>query len=147
MVLSSRKTGCPLGGKDDQRFSFCSHMVLVVKNMHANAGDIRDTGLIPGLGISPGGGHGNPLQYSCLQNPMDSRAWWATVHSVVKSQALLKWLSTHARRGKSSQEWIKSLLLIEQIRKLGFLITAHWPFISWFPGCCVCFATDLSVPF
>ena len=90
MVLSSRKTGCPLGGKDDQRFSFCSHMALVVKNMHANAGDIRDAGLIPGSGISPGGGHGNPLQYSCLQNPMDSRAWWATVHSVVKSQALLK---------------------------------------------------------
>ena len=46
-------------------------MVLVVKNLPANAGDIRDTGSIPRLGISPGGGHGNPLQYSFLENPMD----------------------------------------------------------------------------
>ena len=50
-------------------------MVLVVKNLLANAGDTRDTGLIPGLGRSPGGGHGNPFQYSCLENPMDRGAW------------------------------------------------------------------------
>ena len=49
-------------------------MVLVVKNLPANAGDIRDEGSVPGR--SPGGGHGNPLQYSCLENPMDRRAWW-----------------------------------------------------------------------
>ena len=54
-------------------------MVLVVKNLPANA-DIRDAGSIPGLGRSPGGGHGNPLQYSCLQNPMDRVAWWAKVY-------------------------------------------------------------------
>ena len=48
-----------------------------------------DTGLIPGLGRSPGGGHGNPLQYSCLENPMDRGAWWATVHGVAKSQTRL----------------------------------------------------------
>ena len=48
-----------------------SQMVLVVKNLPANAGDIRHVGLIPGLGRSPGEGHGNPLQYSCLENPMD----------------------------------------------------------------------------
>ena len=54
-------------------------MALVVKNMPANVGDVRDTGLIPGLGRSPGGGHGNPLQCSCLENPMDRGAWRDTV--------------------------------------------------------------------
>ena len=58
----------------------------VVKNLPANAGDARDTSLIPGSGRSPGGGHGNPLQYSRLENPMDRGAWWATVHGVTKSQ-------------------------------------------------------------
>ena len=52
-------------------------VALVVKNPPANVGDIRDMGLIPGLGRSPGGGHSNPLQYSCLQNSMDQEAWWA----------------------------------------------------------------------
>ena len=52
----------------------------MVKNLLANAGDIRDMGSIPGLGRSPGEGHGNPLQYSCLENPMDRGAWWITVH-------------------------------------------------------------------
>ena len=61
-------------------------MMLVVKNLPANAGDIRDVGLIPGSGRSPGGGNGNPLQYSCLGNPMDRGAWWATVHGVAKSR-------------------------------------------------------------
>ena len=54
--------------------------MLVVKNLPANAGDIRDSGSIPGSGRFPGEGHGNPLQYSCLENPMDRGAWWATVH-------------------------------------------------------------------
>ena len=62
-----------------------SWVVLVVKNLPANAGDIRDAGSIPGLGRSPGGGHGNPLQYSCLKNPMDRGAWWAMVHGVSQS--------------------------------------------------------------
>ena len=66
------------------------------KNLPANAGDIRDAGSIPGSGRSPGGGHDNPLQYSCLENPMDRGAWWATVHRVTKSQTLLKGLSTHS---------------------------------------------------
>ena len=60
-------------------------MVLVVKNLPANTGDIRDGGLIPELGRSPRGGHGNPLQYSCLENPMDREAWRATVHRVAES--------------------------------------------------------------
>ena len=58
----------------------------MVKNPPANAGDIRDAGLIPGLGRPPGGGYGNPLQYSCLENTMDRGARWATVHGVAKSQ-------------------------------------------------------------
>jgi len=56
-----------------------SQMVLVVKNLTVNAGDIRDTGSVPGLGRFPGGGHTNPLQYSCLENPMDRGACWAMV--------------------------------------------------------------------
>ena len=61
-------------------------MVLVVKNPPANPGDVRDIGLIPESGRSPGGGHGNPLQYSCLENPMDRGAWQAIVHRVPKSR-------------------------------------------------------------
>ena len=59
----------------------------VVKNLPVNMGDSRDEGSIPGSERSPGVGNGNPLQYSCLDNPMNSRAWWATVHGVTKSQA------------------------------------------------------------
>jgi len=59
----------------------------VVKNPPANAADIRDVGLIPGSGRSPGRGHGNSLQYFCLENPMDRGAWQATVHGVANSQA------------------------------------------------------------
>ena len=70
-------------------------MAVVVKNLPASAGDIRNVGLIPGSGKSPGGGHGNPLQYTCIENPMIRGAWRATVHRIVKSQTLLKQLSTH----------------------------------------------------
>ena len=61
-------------------------MVLVVKNMLTRAGDIRDMGSIPGSGRSPGGRHGNPLQYSCLEEPMGRGAWQAAVHGVAQSQ-------------------------------------------------------------
>ena len=61
----------------------------VVKNSPANAGDTGDMGLIPGLGRFPRGGKGNPLQYSCLENPMDRGAWQAMVHGVEKSQTRL----------------------------------------------------------
>ena len=67
----------------------------MVKNLPANARDIRDTDLILGSGRYPGGGHGNPLQYSYLENPMDRRAWWTTVHRVAKSQTWLKGLNMH----------------------------------------------------
>ena len=73
-----------------------SQVMLVVKNPLVSAGDIRDTGSVPGLGRSPGGGRGNPLQYSCLENPLDGGAWQATVHGVAKSQTRQKRLRTHA---------------------------------------------------
>ena len=67
-----------------------SQLVLVVKNLPANTGDLRDVGSVPRLGRSPGERNGNPLQYSCLENPMDRGAWQATVHRVAKSQTQLK---------------------------------------------------------
>ena len=69
-------------------------VALVIKNLPANAGDVRNPCSIAGLGRSPGGGHGNPLQYSCLENPMDRRAWRVMVHRVTKSQMQLKQCST-----------------------------------------------------
>ena len=74
-----------------------SQVVLVIKNPPANAGDIRDTCLIPGLGRSPGGGHGNILQYSCLENPMNRGDWRAIVHRFAKSRTQVKQLSTHTQ--------------------------------------------------
>ena len=76
-----------------------SQVALVLKNPSANEGDIRDTGLIPGLGRSPGGGQGNPLQYSCLENPMDRGAWLARIHRVAKNESQLKGLSMYACGG------------------------------------------------
>ena len=66
----------------------------MVKNLPANAGDIRDVGLIRKPGRSPGEGHNDPLQYSCLGNPMDRVAWWATVHEITKSWTQLKRFSS-----------------------------------------------------
>ena len=71
-------------------------MVLVVKNLSASAGHLRDVGLIPGLGRCPGGGHGDPLQYSCLENLTERGAWWATVYGVRQNWTCLKQLSMHA---------------------------------------------------
>ena len=65
--------------------SVASQVVLVVKNLPAKAGDMRDQGSTPGSGRSPGEGNGNSLQYSCQENSMDRGAWWATVHGVTKS--------------------------------------------------------------
>ena len=63
---------------------WAAQVALMVKNPPANAGDIRDAGLVPGSGRCPGGGHGNPLQYSCLENPMDRGALQSTVHGVTR---------------------------------------------------------------
>ena len=63
-----------------------AQVALVVKNLPDNAGDVRDSGLIPGWGRSPGGGHGNSLQYSCLENPMDTGAWRSKVNGVFSKE-------------------------------------------------------------
>ena len=67
-----------------------SHLALLAKNLLANAGNIREVGSVPGLGKSPGAGNGNPLQYSCLVNPLDRGAWWDAVHRVTKIWTPLK---------------------------------------------------------
>ena len=95
------------------------------KESACNAGDARDTSSVPRSGRSPGGRHGKPLQYSCLENSMDRGAWWAAFHGISQSQAWLKWLSMHARRASS--------LLV-------------FPF-SGFPGysCCLFFYVNFSI--
>ena len=76
----------------------------MVKNPPANAGDVRDLGSITGSGRSPGGGCGNPLQYSCLENPMDREAWQATIHRIAQSWTQLKQLSTNNTNSKIQKE-------------------------------------------
>ena len=78
----------------NMRLVGASQVALVVKNLPASAEDSRDMGSIPGSGRSPGGGHGNPLQYSYLENPMDRGAWLATVHGVTKSPTQLSTAAT-----------------------------------------------------
>ena len=76
---------------------------LSSKESTFNAGVAGDVDSIPGSGRSPGEGNGNPLQYPCLENPMDRGAWWATVHRVAKSRTRLKRLSTHSCRVKTQK--------------------------------------------
>ena len=68
----------------------------MVKNLPANAGDTRDSSSIPGSGRSPRGGNGNPLQYSCLENPIDGGTWWTTAHRVIESN-MTEQSSVHVR--------------------------------------------------
>ena len=75
-------------------FAWAFQMVLVVDKLSATAGNALSPCSIPGSGRSPGGGHCGPLQYSCLENPMDRRAWWAAFHKVAQTWRWLKWLST-----------------------------------------------------
>ena len=79
------------------------------KDSGCSAGAAGDTSLFPGLGRSPGGGHGNPVQYSCLENLMDRGAWWATVHRVAKSWTWLKRLNAHTHR-QNQREWSPGLI-------------------------------------
>ena len=78
----------------------------MAKNAPANAGDIRDAGSIPGWGRSPGGGHGSPLQYSCLDGPMDRGVWWATVHGVTKSD-----MTEATKQQQKLREQVSSVLI------------------------------------
>ena len=91
-----------------------SQVVLVVKNPPANAEDIRDPGSIPGWGRSPGGGHGYPLQYSCLENPTDRGTWQATVHGAPKSWTQLS-----------------NTLIVSFLAKLSKFWTSVTPSIKW----------------
>ena len=84
-------------------------MVWVVKNPPPKAGDIRGTDSVPGLGRSPGGGHGNPLQYFCLENPRDRGAWRVMVHGVAKSQTWLKRLSMCKWMVHLSKHWYNTV--------------------------------------
>ena len=95
---------------------WASQVALVVKNLPAKAGDIKDMDSIPRSGRSPGeGGHSNPLQYSCLESPMDRGAWWATIHRVAKSRTPLKRLSMHActltGQGNFKSKWASFICL------------------------------------
>ena len=102
---------------------WASQVALVVKYPPANAGDERNAGSIPRSGRSPGEGHGNPLQYSCLENPMDRGGWWATVHGVAKSQTWLKLLSMPAHRGQIP--WRRTHRTQGWERSLGWLIKSR----------------------
>ena len=77
-----------------------SQVALMVKNLPASEGVVRDMGLIPVLGRSPGRGNGSPLQYSCLENPINRGVLWSTVHRVTKSWTQLKQLSTHNKHAQ-----------------------------------------------
>jgi len=85
--VSLNKYNCSFGTR--YLVARASQVVLVVKNLPANGGDIRRH-MIPGLGRSPGGGHGKPLQYSCLENPMDRGAWRATGYRITQNWKRLK---------------------------------------------------------
>ena len=110
----------------------------VGKESTCNAGAARDSGLIPGSGRSPGGGRGNPLRYSCLENPMDRGAWQATVHGVTKSRTRLsdwaritKW--AHQVELKSKIKWKESLVTyLDKILPLPYSITflLHLPLVK-----------------
>ena len=89
-------------------------VMLVVKNPPVTAEAVRDTGLIPGLGRSPGGGHGYPLQYSCLNNPMDRGAWWGYSPWGCKETDTTKLLSTHAPPSQNTYITLPLLLKAEQ---------------------------------
>ena len=97
-------------------------MALVVKNLPANTGDIRDAGSIHVSGRSLGGEHGNPLQYNCLENPMERGAWWATVHGVTKSQT---WLNEH------THAWLQRIRFPSNLTSFMSMPVQYMPFLSY----------------
>ena len=108
-------------------------MVLVIKNLPACAGDIREVESIPGSGRFPGGGHGNPLQCSCLENPVDRGAWRATVHGVTKSWTRL----SNSAHMHLEGEWDEGCLgnLIQPVSFKMPLTTENRALRGWFSDC------------
>ena len=97
---------------DDDLHQVMMQVTPVVQNLPANAGDVRNMSSIPRLGRSPGGGHGNPLQYFCLENPMDRETWQATVHRVSRVGHNRSDLArTHTMMQKS--RWLDSELILK----------------------------------
>ena len=114
--------------------SRASQVALVVENLPASAGDLRDMGLIPGSGRFPGGGHGNPLQYSRLENSMDRGTRWATVHRVSKSQTQLKQLNMHTCILLSNavlRSWLQEQVLRRCNVDFLWSQTEHTAYIFW----------------
>ena len=102
-LLASWEKETPIGSSHGYGEPGASQVAPVVKNPPASAGDIRDAGLIPGLGRSPEEGNSNPFQYSCLENSTDREAWCAAVHGVAKiwtrfSVQRLNWTDTHFKK-------------------------------------------------
>ena len=125
MLNNVRDTLCHIIDTSLSFNGFPSDSVVKKKKSSCNAGAARDSSSIPGLGRSPGEGHGNPLQYSCLENPMDRAAWWARVHRVAKSRTGLKQLSTHALSFKDSEyqrNYPKGLLKRNKFQTLSMVI-------------------------
>ena len=104
-------------------------MLLVVKNLPANAGDVRDSSLIPGLGRSPRARQGNPLQYSCLEDPMDRGAWRATAHRVAMNWAQPKGLRryTRVREGNRAARSWWTFLVLEEVPSIPLSLTQSSP--------------------
>ena len=109
---------------------WASQVVASVKTPPANAEDVRDSCSIPGSGRPPGGGHGNPLQYSCLENPMGRGAWRAPVHGVAKSRSQLKRLSIYAHCFKQQNIFF---FLNERNPENSYWIPAVWETLGFFP--------------
>ena len=113
--------------KQNNKLKKASQAALMVKNPPANASKGRNVGLIPGSGRSPGAGHSNPLQYSCMENPMDRGAWWATVHRVPMRWTRLKPLSMHAHEKLKTLYRYSSLIIhstdtqIGNVRSIAFI--------------------------
>ena len=112
-------------------FFWAFQVALVINNLPANAGDSRDLGSIPRLGRSPGKGNDNPLQYSCLENPMYRGTWQAMIHRVTKSHMRLKWLSTHIFL---LNDPIKRVLTFYPFWSLSSFLNRYF---FLFPLCCV----------
>ena len=112
-----------------------SQVATVVKNLPGSAGDVWNVGLLSGSGRSPGEGHGNPLQYACLENPMDRGAWWAPVHGATKSQTWLKQLNMHTHPFPTVYSCLSWCKLIHLTRVVYFLCSflLHWSVSVFMP--------------